>query len=334
MSAEQESSRAVEGGRQLSPRERQERKERLLTQGTPSITSGIADAVVIKDQNVFFLADPRGRVPLEKGHGLGLYYHDCRFLNGYEMKIAGAEPNALVSTAARGFAAVLQLTNPDIRMENGNLIPKEQVGIKWERTVDSAALALHDVITFQSFERKRIEFPIALAFSAEFEDIFAVRGLLPEMKGEVQSPRWHGGILSFHYNGADGLHRRLSVRFSPRPRSVDGATANFDVSLEPGESRQILVSLVMAESPERGDVQPDKPARPNLKRVEAAEQRSADQWLGKPTRVVSNSLLLNSIIDRSLRDLYLLRSSLGDHSFFAAGVPWFATLFGRGCLEA
>ena len=48
--------------------------------------------------------------------------------------------------------------------------------------------------------------------------------------------------------------------------------------------------------------------------------------------VASDSLLLNRVMDRSLRDLGMLRSRLGDASYFAAGVPWFVALFGRDSL--
>ncbi|MBX6341323.1 MAG: amylo-alpha-1,6-glucosidase, partial [Thermomicrobiaceae bacterium] len=43
-------------------------------------------------------------------------------------------------------------------------------------------------------------------------------------------------------------------------------------------------------------------------------------------------ILLNRIIDRSLRDLRMLRSTIHGHAYFAAGLPWFGTLFGRDSL--
>jgi glycogen debranching enzyme len=43
---------------------------------------------------------------------------------------------------------------------------------------------------------------------------------------------------------------------------------------------------------------------------------------------------LNSLVDRSLRDLHLSKTNIGAQEFFAAGVPWYATLFGRDSLIA
>ena len=90
-------------------------------------------------------------MPLGGEHGLGLYYHDCRFLNGYEMKLADAKPEVLVATATRGFMAILELTNPDIKMPGGALLKKEELGIKWERVIDSSKLMLCDIFGFRNY---------------------------------------------------------------------------------------------------------------------------------------------------------------------------------------
>jgi hypothetical protein len=119
-----------------------------MTAATPSFTTSIADAIVIKDRNVFFLCEPDGGVPLRDGsgreHGLGLYSDDCRFLRGYELAVAGTRPKALAATADRGFMATLQLSGPDFRTADGRHIPQEELGIKWERVVDGDGSALHD----------------------------------------------------------------------------------------------------------------------------------------------------------------------------------------------
>ncbi|MBI4493925.1 MAG: amylo-alpha-1,6-glucosidase [Chloroflexi bacterium] len=322
------------GGRRphLPPQERHARKQRVLARGTPSITRSIADAVVVKDEDLFFLAKPDGTVPLGGEHGFGLYYHDCRYLHGYELTLADTYPEALVSSEARGFMAVFELTNPDLRMVDGQLIPKEEIGITWERTVDSAGLALHDVVTFQNFGLQPIEFPVSLTFQAGFEDIFAVRGLLAETPGTPRPPRWTDSVLHLAYEGADGLSRSLSIHCAPAPQTTDGTTARFHLALQPRERTQLLVSLVLAESADPTEVEPRAHPRPVLKQVQAVLHRSSSQWRSGQTEVRSDSLLLNGILDRSLGDLRVLRSAIGSYEFFAAGVPWFATLFGRDSL--
>src|SRR5262245_54341750 len=77
--------------------------EQELVPGATSSIRSIARAVVIKDEDIFFLCEPDGAVPLEAGHGFGLYYHDCRFLSGYELRLGGKKLDPLVWNADRGF---------------------------------------------------------------------------------------------------------------------------------------------------------------------------------------------------------------------------------------
>jgi glycogen debranching enzyme len=309
-----------------------ERKQRVLTKRTPSIVRSIADAIVIKDEDLFFLAQPDGSVPLKGQHGYGLYYHDCRFLNGYEIKIAGTRPEPLAATAAGGFTAIFQLSNPDISMSDGALLPKEHLGITWERTIDSDQRALYDLLTLENYELEPIELPLTLTFTAAFEDVFSIRGLLPARLGHPRPPQWKDGTLSLVYDGADGHYRSVSISFSPPPESTDGTTAHFRVRLGPDAQAQVLVALHVAESPNLADIQPRRRDQPDIKAVQAYVQASSSTWLDYQTEVRSDNPVLNQIMDRSLRDLRVLRGRLDKHEFFSAGVPWFATLFGRDSL--
>jgi glycogen debranching enzyme len=58
-------------------------------------------------------------------------------------------------------------------------------------------------------------------------------------------------------------------------------------------------------------------------------QRASDGWVARATEIRSDSVRLNAVLDRSLRDLHLLQTTLRGGRYFAAGVPWYVTLFGR-----
>ena len=315
-----------------TPEERQERKHRIQTHGRSSVTRSIADAIVIKAGELFFLSEPNGRVPLGDTHGYGLYYHDCRFLNGYELKLAQADPDLLAATADCGFMSIVELTNPDLKTAHGQLIPKEQVGITWQRTIDTEHLALSEELTCQNYGVELIVLPLALTFRAAFEPLFAVRGLLAELRGQAHPPRWHEGHLCFLYAGADGLFRSLAVYFSPIPHAMDGTTAYFHLTLQPQERHQLRITLCLGESSDRHRVHAARPHQPQ--RVQRRLQAASAQALATAAEVCSDSLLFNSIIDRSLRDLHLLQTTIQGQQFFAAGVPWFVALFGRDSIIA
>jgi glycogen debranching enzyme len=290
---------------------------------------------VAKDEDIYFLTEPDGTVPLDRQHGLGLYYHDCRFLNGYELRLGETKPQVLASSEARGYMTVFQLTNTDLRMPDGTLLPKESIGIKWERVIDATAQTLHDVLTLENFGLRPVVLPLALTFHAGFEDVFAVRGLLPERLGQLWPVSWRDGRLGLGYDGSDGLYRSVTIHFTPQPDDTDDTTARFTVTLHPEESMEILISLVLAEARDRQGAQPtSQHGQPDLHKVQAYLQASADEWLGDHTHITSESVLLNMVLHRSLLDLRALRSTLAGRQFFAAGVPWFVTLFGRDSLIA
>ena len=141
---------AEENKQQLSPQETRERKQRVLTKRTPSVVRSIADAIVIKDQDLFFLCAPDGNVPLDERHGYGLYYHDCRFLRTYELRLNGVPPVALGATVAEGDRGSVQLTNPELAHESGRGMPRDTLAIEWSRTLDAGALALADGLTLRN----------------------------------------------------------------------------------------------------------------------------------------------------------------------------------------
>jgi glycogen debranching enzyme len=310
-------------------------RHRAPSTGTNArVPRSIANAVVIKDEDVFFLCAASGDVPLGNIDGLGLYYHDCRFLDGYELRLAGVRPNALTSTSTDGFMSVFELTNHQTTRADGAEIRKQQVGVRWERIVDAAQRSLRDRITVRNYSHDSIALPLSFAFASAFDDVFTIRGFHPGRIGEAQKPVWTRGRLTLAYAGADGIDRRLIIAFDPTPRVRDGAGATIEIALKPGESRQVCVSLTIVQSPTPAILRLSSATRSGAQRVANHGRRDTAQWLSAHTRVTSDSPLLDSVMDRSLRDLRVLRSRIRGQEFYAAGLPWYGTLFGRDSLVA
>ena len=305
------------------------RKQRVLTHGTPSITASIADAVVIKDDSLFFLCDHDGRVPFDTQHGLGLYYEDCRFVNGYDVEVAGVTPRSLVAAAPEGYRAVIALTTPDLELPDGRTIHKESIGIRWERLVDGRSRVMHDRIVFRSFALERVELPLVLRFRAKFEDVFLVRGMLdPSADHEPPSSQWRNGMLHFSRPGLDGRRRVAVMRFAIAPDDVRADEARFTVELPPRGHTSIALTISVAVLDDDDDSGVPAP-RPDLDAVSARLRDETERWRTRHTRIRTDSLVMNRLVDRARRDLAMLRTWHGNEEYFAAGVPWFATLFGR-----
>lgn len=308
-----------------------DRKQQLLTQPAPSRAGGIAEAAVIKDAGIYFLCRPDGCVPGTENHGLGLYYHDCRYLCRYELYLAGEPPESLAASSADGFRSIFQLTNPEIESEEARL-GRQEIGIRWRHVIDAGDLALRDELVIQNYHTREHTVPLTLVFDADFADIFTIRGLVQDRPGTLHPPRWDSEGLVFAYDGSDGRARRLVIRFSDSPARFDGHSVTFRLRLAPQEERRLVVSLSIVEH--SGDA-PPREVPSGTQGVEDAEdafQRSIGEWLREFTAVRSGSARLGRVMDRSLRDLRALGMKLDGNRFFAAGVPWFATLFGRDSL--
>src|SRR5437762_7650810 len=283
-----------------------------------SIKGNVAEALVIKNGNLFFLSEPDGTVPLAPGHGFGLYYHDCRFLNGYELKISGRKPEVLVRNADRGFMATLGLSNPDL-----DGLPKHSVEIRWERVASAEDLTLVDTLLLQNLTSDLISFSLEFQFQAAFEDIFVIRGLFQGKHGTRHPPVWENSALSFRYDGADEIEREIAIHFSPCPDGMHRNIASYEIELPARASQQLRVSLAVSAYERQ-----KRAARRTVEINESRERRTG--WPEQNTQIQTNSLLLSRVMDRSLNDLGMLRCTLDEGaSYFAAGVPWFVALFGR-----
>ena len=290
-----------------------------------------------KDGEPFFICPPDGQIPTKGDHGFGLYHHDCRFLSGYELRVGGTTPTSLRSgSGSRRTTLKLELTNTELH-DGKSVIGKEQLGLMWTRRVDAGHTSLEDELSVRNYGRQPATVPVELDFAATFQDVFDIRGLLDERPGKQRPTKWRDGRLEFRYAGADGIDRSLELRFDPAPNDRGDTSVRYELDLEPRTSKVVHVTARIRERPRSG-------ARPIEQRSEttanrgrhsdsSGQHRSAGVHRGKwPVGCRSSSLALDSALDRALADLTMLRGSLDGYTYYAAGIPWFSTLFGRDSL--
>ncbi len=294
-----------------------------LVPGVSTIQGSITDALVLKNGNLFFLSQPDASVPLARGHGFGLYYQDCRFLNGYELTISSRKPEVLIHTAEAGFMATLGLSNPDLNF-NGQVVAKHALEMRWERVVSADEPTLSDTLLVRNLTTEPVHFSLEFRFEAAFEDIFAIRGLFQGKRGTLHKPEWRDDTLCFRYTGADKVERVLAIQFAPSPNEKLAKGAGYRIRLDARGLHETKVTLRVSTS-ENPDYAIRSPA-------DHASQKAKGlrRWFETTAEVRSSSQILTRVMDRSMRDLGILRSTLdGGAGYFAAGVPWFVALFGR-----
>ena len=287
----------------------------------------LSETTVIKAGNAFCVALRDGRLPLAGDHPLGLYLDDCRYLCGYELWLGDVPPRLLIASDAAGAAAVFEHTNPDLVLATGRTLPLQSLRVRVERRM--LADAMDDRITLRSYAREPVALELDLRFDADFRPMLEVRGVVSPAQRDVRRHA-QGDTLSFAAIGLDGRERSTTISCTGSV-ALDDGRLRVPVELDPGEEARLDVHLALA-APEsrtrvggaRGDGHASMPQA-------GAE---ADAWLADRPRVEVDDELVDRVLRRSLLDLRLLASDLDGQRYYAAGVPWYATLFGRDSIVA
>jgi glycogen debranching enzyme len=324
--------------KKLTPREHKN-KERLLTQADPSRVRETATAIVLKHGELFMLSTESGDIPWELPHGLGLFYEDCRFLDGYVLTVEGAPPVVLSCGQARGFETYHELTNPDVLIENGSgPLSRNTVALRRQRLIRSDVV--RELLRLRNYAPVPANFTLELRFRARFEDIFVIKRFVSGPRGHLRAPRLiDATTVELGYEGRDGIHRTTTIAFTPAPDELRPDRARFAVSLPPRGALAIAITITPRERSAAGTASSRRrvpateraPARPSTARHQVRRWllRSEGIWLARSAEVRTSNPLFDRVLQRSLLDLRLLRSRLDGLHYFAAGIPWFATLFGR-----
>ncbi|UQA58772.1 glycogen debranching N-terminal domain-containing protein [Polyangium aurulentum] len=293
----------------------------FVTLDAPPAARDIREATLIKEGDLFLLTDPEGNVPRGNREGYGLYVGDTRFLSAYELAVQGLKPTILLSSGHAHFLGAQVLTNPNLVMPGGQLVHEQTIQIRRYRLV--RATEASESLTFQNYNRFPVALDVSIHFESDFADMFEVRGIVRGPRpGKLHPLERDAARLGFRYDGGDDLVRRTEVRFDPPPARIDeDGTARYRIELEPGASSCINLAITIGTSSLAHDG--TSPPAPR------AAHTGYKEWLDSQVAVETSNSLFNAVLSRARSDLRLLLSGDPDAPFIAAGIPWYACLFGR-----
>jgi glycogen debranching enzyme len=287
--------------------------------------------LVLKHGDAFTLLDRFGDIDAVSRPELGIYYQDTRFLSRLALRIEGARPLLLSSTIKEDNSALtVDLTNPDVERDGTVIIPRGTVHL-FRSTILWDAVCYHR-LRLHNYGRTAVELSFVLELDADYADLFEVRGMRRERRGQMLPVEIHGNELLFAYEGLDSRLRRTRVVFDSPFANGTGARLCFEVRLGPGmETTHSVAVCCELDSIQR---------RPAVQRAvgpgtlltyeeaagKAAELRAAPH--DKPAVVTSN-WQFNEWLNRSMADLEMMRTDTSHGPYPYAGVPWFSTAFGR-----
>ncbi len=286
----------------------------VLRADAPPSARDIRDALVTKAGDLFLLTDLEGNIPPDNPNGFGLYHRDTRMLSGFELVVQGLRPTILLSTTHAHFLSEQVLTNPNLSCNDGREAQEQTIEIRrYRRLLESGA---RERLVFENFNSFPLPLLVGFRLAVDFADMFEVRGLVAHRAlGQRQPVQREPGRLTFRYRGRDGVSCSTRIELDPEPHRIDDGFVGYSLELPAHGSRALSIRIDVRIG--------DEPVRPRPARPVPAFR--ADQ-----TPIHTSDALFDQVLRQAGQDLEALLS--GDGSFPAAGVPWYATLFGRDSL--
>lgn len=303
-------------------------RERSLSPHHASRAHHEAESIVLAGSEMILVSNARGDIPREHAdsQGLGLFYHDTRFLSVYELTLNGSPLVPLSSHEGSGAWTFHVLGNPPLASPGGVCIAPHTITVRRDRVVGEGAI--HDIIAVTNFSAAPLHLSLELAFAADFTDIFVVRGMAePPPPAKLPAEVAEARRVELRSVARDGTQQATRLGFSLPATRLNGEEAQFAFDLDSGERRELGVEIAPRLGPAGAATGGcgGHDAHATLRE----RKREGREWLESCTEVRGDPVL-ERIIRRSLLDLKLLRTTLhGGHHYIAGGIPWFATLFGR-----
>ena len=258
---------------------------------------------------------------------VGFFHDDTRFLSRLELRVGGYRTVVLSSSTEQAFASQIEVTTGKNTLRDSYEIPENTVHIRREQLLSGNIL--YDYLTFENFNFTELELQIELVYEADFMDVFQVRGVAREKPGHYYQPIAHRDSMVFHYCGRDNIARETLVHLSPVPEQVNGTTALWKVKLPPFkrfEIRTTASALVEAKRSSNGRIDFGYTLRMRREAFAA--------WESDSSRFESNNRIFDQMVNTCVGDLHALQIPEGREHIIAAGIPWFATMFGRDSIIA
>ena len=258
---------------------------------------------------------------------VGFFHDDTRFLSRMELRVDGYRTVVLSSSTEQTFSSQIELTTGKSTMRETYEIPENTVHIRREQLL--ASETLFDNFWFENFNFHELELNLELAYEADFMDVFQVRGVARQKLGQYFLPIVRKDSIVFHYCGRDGVARETVIHLSPEPDMVDGTTARWKLRLPPFKRFRLETTIVpQVEGKRSRSVHPDFGQQLRMRREAIAE------WASHSTSFSANNSIFGEMVETCKADFHALQIPEARERVIAAGIPWFATMFGRDSIIA
>ena len=280
------------------------------------------------DGKTFLSTTVSGDIAPAGAPDVGFFHDDTRFLSNLELKVGGHRTVVLSSSTEKSFASQIELTTGSIALRDSFDLPENTLHIRREQLLSGNVF--FDYLTFENFNLTQVDVSVELTFEADFVDVFQVRGVARAKPGHYYRPVVKGDSIDFVYRGLDKITRQTFVKLNPPPHSVRQTTAVWNVALKPME-RIRLEAIIHAFV--QDDPHPES-HRADFGAALRGRRHNFESWQQQSTNFRSSNDQFDTALKTAAGDFHALQIPNGREHIIAAGIPWFATIFGRDSIIA
>jgi len=279
---------------------------------------------ILKCGDTFGVFDHGGDILAVLGSTDGLFYRDTRHLSRFDLALGGAHPLLLSSTLGTDNVMLTSDLSNATACDLGDASPDHGV-IHVQRSLFLGDGTCHGRLAIRNFAFSRHRVRLGLNFEADFADLFEVRGMHRERRGERMPPVLDTDSVTLSYRGLDGMVRATRLTFEPAPQALTAGSAVFELELEPHGQATIFIDIACVPTPVRRPRAAFLAGYVGVKRrLRASATRTAV--------ISSRHEEFNQTARRSATDLRMLVTEKPTGPYPYAGIPWFSTAFGRDAL--
>lgn len=288
-----------------------------------------ANNLTLIDGKTFLSTSVSGDIAPPGAPDVGFFHDDTRYLSSLEVKVDGHRTVVLSSSTEKSFASQIELTTGNISLRDSFDLPENTVHIRRDQLLSGNVLFDH--LTFENFNLQPVEFRLEVTYDVDFVDVFQVRGVARGTCGTYFKPEVAKDSISFFYRGKDNAWRKTEIKFSTPPDQVNGTTAIWNLRLE--RRKLIRIDTVIRAFVHGGHAEKGSDTTDFVKSL-SGRREGVKGWEDQSTGFHSSNEAFDTVLRTAIGDFHALQIPDGNEHVIAAGIPWFATIFGRDSIVA
>ena len=285
------------------------------------------DNLTLIDGKTFLSTRTSGDIAPPGAPDVGFFHEDTRFLSFMELRVGGVRTVLLSSNTEKTFLSQIELTTSDIHLRESFDLPENTIHIRREQMLSAGVL--FERISFSNFNLNPVKFTVEVEYDADFVDVFQVRGMVRETHGQYYQPVIENAAIEFFYYGRDDVMRETRIQFDPPPMRIESQTAYWELDLPSMQAVELNIRVMP-------QVQGERSPRTHGDFASHLESRrsSFSRWEARATHFKSSNHAFDTTLRTATSDFHALQIPEGGDHIIAAGIPWFATMFGRDSIIA